>query len=129
MKKELRGEERFDEIGRIDCEQICALPGVLENISISGLSARFPNPVFVDSEGEYTVFITFSRPDYMRPLEFVCVPKWKTENESETEIGFKILRSPDSPALASFISSLQETTLENSDLSDMLISPEAEFVQ
>ena len=30
MRKELRGEERFPEFGRVECEQISALPGVLE---------------------------------------------------------------------------------------------------
>lgn len=129
MKKDLREAKRFTEIGRVDCERICALPGVLEDISISGFSAHFPNPVFVDAEDEYTVFITFSRQDFSRPLEFVCVPKWKNEDESETEIGFKILRSPDSPVLASFINSLQENSEENPDLADMIISPEAEFVE
>ncbi len=129
MKKDLREAKRFTEIGRVDCERICALPGVLEDISISGFSAHFPNPVFVDSEEEYTVFMTFSRQDFLRPLEFVCVPRWKNEYEDQTEIGFKILRSPDSPALAAFINSLQENSEENSEPADMIISPEAEFVE
>lgn len=89
MKKELRGEERFNEIGRIDCERICALPGVLEDISMSGFSAHFPNPVFVDTEEEYTVFITFSRQDFSRPLEFVCVPKWKTKTKVKLKLDLR----------------------------------------
>ncbi len=127
--KRRREEERFDEIARIDCTQICALPGVLRNISNSGFNCYFPNPVTVDDETEYSVLMTFSHTDFSKELELICVPQWKIEKESETEIGFKILRSPDSPLLTTFVNSLKDKAKDDSDISELIISPDAEFVQ
>ena len=129
MRQERRREARYPEIGHILCEQICALPGVLEDISTSGFRAHFPNPVFTEEEQEYDVRLTFSRQGVVHSLELFCVPQWKKETKSETEIGFKILRSPDTPLLASFIESLREQSEDSSDVTDMIIPPDAEFIK
>lgn len=129
MRRERRREARYPEIGHISCSQICALPGVLEDISASGCRAHFPNPVFTEEEQEYAVRLTFSRQGIVHGLELVCIPQWKKESGSETEIGFKILRSPDSPLLSSFIESLQKQSNDSPDVTDMIIPPDAEFIK
>ncbi|MBQ0038981.1 MAG: hypothetical protein KBS64_00960 [Treponema sp.] len=129
MKKELRGEERYAEIGRVECEQISALPGVLDDISLSGCKVHFPFPVNVDKEKEYAVFIQFSRADFTDRLQLLCSPQWIAENEAEcqTEIGFSILRSPDSPELARFIESLKERD-ESDDITSLIIEDDTDFI-
>ena len=121
-KKERRRETRYAEIGRIDCATICPLPGVLRDISRSGFSGKFPNPVFAERDSEYVVFITLSHGEVLRTIELVSVPQWIVQKTSETHIGFRILRSPDSPVLELFINDLQKKMSADADVIDMLIS-------
>ena len=129
MRKELRGEERYTEIGRVECEQISALPGVLDDISISGCRIHFPLPADVDKEKEYTVFIQLSRQDFPDRLQLLCQPQWfvVNEKESQVEIGLAFLRSPDSPELARLIESLKQK--ENSDdITSLIIEDDPDFI-
>ncbi len=129
MKKDLRGEERYSEIGRVECEQISALPGVLDDISISGCRIHFPLPAEVDRENEYTVFIQLSRQDFPDKLHLLCQPQWSVVNEKESqmEIGFAFLRSPDSPELARFIESMKEKE-ESDDITSLIIEDDTDFI-
>ncbi|MCI5829681.1 MAG: hypothetical protein UHY90_03270 [Treponema sp.] len=129
MKKELRGETRYAEIGRVDCEQISALPGVMDDISIAGCKVHFPFPVNVDEEREYTVFIQLSRPDFPDKLQMLCRPEWiyEKKDECQTEIGFSFLRSPDSPELARFIDTLKQKE-ESDDIKSLIIEDDADFI-
>ncbi|WP_407400091.1 PilZ domain-containing protein [Treponema sp.] len=129
MRKELRGEERYSEIGRVECEQISALPGVLDDISLSGCKVHFPFPANVDKENEYTIFIQLSRADFPDKLQLLCCPQWTFENEDEcqTEIGFSFLRSPDSPELARFIESLKNKN-DPDDITSLIIEDDTDFI-
>ncbi|MCQ2240753.1 hypothetical protein [Treponema sp.] len=129
MRKELRGEERYSEIGRVECEQISALPGVLDDISISGCRVHFPFPVDVNEENEYTMFIQLSRAEFPDKLQLLCSPQWYAENEKDcqTEIGFSFLRSPDSPELARFIESLKRKE-KSDDITSLIIQDDTDFV-
>ena len=129
MRKELRGEERYAEIGRVECEQISALPGVLDDISLSGCKVHFPFPANLDRENEYTVFIQLSRQDFPDRLHLLCQPQWfvVNEKESQVEIGLAFLRSPDSPELARLIESLKQK--ENSDdITSLIIEDDTDFI-
>ena len=129
MRKELRGEERYTGIGRVECEQISALPGVLDDISLSGCKVHFPFPANLDRENEYTLFIHLSRSDFPDKLQLLCRPQWVVENEAEcqTEIGFSFLRSPDSPELARFIESLKQKK-ESDDITSLIIQDDTDFI-
>ena len=129
MRQELRGAERFPEFGRVDCEQISALPGVLEDISNSGCKVHFPFPATVDQENEYSLKIQFSRQDFSEKLELLCQPEWTVENEEkgQTEIGLSFLRSPDSPKLARFIDSIREKN-ESDDIRSLIIEDDTDFI-
>lgn len=130
MRKETRGDERFEEFGRVECEQISALPGVLEDISLSGCKVHFPLPASVDKENEYTLLIQFSRQDFPGKLELIGLPQWSVENEEDcqAEIGFMFIRSPDSPELARFIALVQQKE-ESNDITSLIIEDDTDFIQ
>lgn len=129
MRKELRGAERYTEMGRVICEQICAFPGVLDDISISGCKVHYTFPVEIDKEKEYVVLFQLSRQFFSDKLELICRPMWVEENEekNQTNIGFNFLRSPDSPELAKFIESLRHDE-KMEDITSLLIKDDTDFI-
>lgn len=132
MKKDLRKAIRFTEIARVDCLEICALPGVLDDISSTGCRVHFPGIVSVDleSETEIELSIRFSNPDLPQELQLVVVPCRIVDHpeESECEVGFRIMRSPDTPLLKEYIEKLQEKSDDDSDITDLIIQQDVEFV-
>lgn len=105
---ENRRNTRYHEIGRVTSPELCALPGILDNISSSGCRLHFPVPVVVDLEREYMIKINLSRIPSEEPLQLMCKPMWVSESESSTQIGFSILFSPDENRLHEFINFLQQ---------------------
>lgn len=127
MKKELRGDERYNEIGRVECEQIGALPGVLNDISKSGCKICFPFLANVDKEKEYIIFIQLTRTDFSEKFQLICSPQWLIQKDCQTEIGFSFLRSPDSPKLVKYIENLKDK--ENSDdITSLIIEDDTDFI-
>lgn len=108
MAQENRQNHRYAEIGRVVAPELCALPGILDNISYAGCKIHFPVSVVVDLEAEYMLKITLSRSVEDTPLQLMCKPMWVTENQGNTQIGLQILYSPDDARLREFISYLQE---------------------
>ncbi|MBQ3826216.1 MAG: PilZ domain-containing protein [Spirochaetaceae bacterium] len=127
---EERKDVRFEEIGRVDAPDLCALPGVLSDISASGCRVHFPIPVDVDfeEEKEYELKIYPSRAN-TDEIELLCVPCWKSDDEntnSETELGFKIIHSPGMKQLESYIHLLDEEKSKNSEFE--IENPEYSFI-
>ncbi len=108
MSEENRQHTRFQEIGRIEAQEICALPGVLEDISSSGCKIHYSFPVVIDLETEYEIKISPLHQAEQSPLKLICLPQWVNEQDGNTYIGFKILYSPDANRLASFITHLED---------------------
>ena len=115
-------------MGRVESSEICALPGVLDDISITGLRTHFPNPVTIDPEKEYHLSLTIAKASTTREFDLVCEPKWIDEYKSETEIGFSILCSPDTRSFNEFIEDLTETQKDTEDVSNILIPSNADFI-
>ena len=109
-ENENRQQTRFKEIGRIIAPEICALPGILDDISAAGCKVHYPFPVVVDLENEYELKIAPTRSQDETPLKLMCVPQWVNEKEGNTHIGFKILYSPDANRLAEFIAYLEKVS-------------------
>ncbi|MBQ5471750.1 MAG: hypothetical protein IIT58_07080 [Treponema sp.] len=107
-----RGSKRFDDIGRFEAPEICALPASLENISKTGCKVQFKLPVTLDMDNEYEAKITFARAAAEGALVLLCKPQWMKEDAGVTEIGFEILPSRDFTRLAEYVSQLH---LEESD--------------
>lgn len=111
-----RLSERFKDIGRFYSEEVCALPGVLEDISKEGCKIHYSLPVSVDMENDYEAKITFAR-SANESFVLLCHPQWIKEDGDDTDIGFKILPSTDFSRLAKYIEKLKEESSRD-DLSD-----------
>ena len=115
MAEENRRNPRYPEIGRVIAQELCALPGILDNISLTGCKIHFPVSVVVDLETEYMIKIALSRSIEEAPLQLMCKPMWASENKGSTQIGFEILYSPDDARLRDFVSYLQEMNEDDDD--------------
>lgn len=128
MSEENRKNVRYSDIGRVDATDICALPGVLDDISLAGCKVHFPIPVSIDMENDYELRIKPSHKAALALLVLVCHPQWKKDVGGESEIGFKVLRSPDTPQLASYIDLLQKDSDDPASVQSILIDSKATFV-
>jgi len=108
MSEENRQDTRFEEIGRITAPEICALPGVLDDISASGCKVHYSFPIVVDLDNEYEIKISPLHQNEQTPLNLICTPQWVKEQDGNTYIGFKIEYSPDANRLTAFISHMEE---------------------
>lgn len=118
MEKENRKSPRYEEIGRIFAPELCTLPGILDDISVTGCKLHYSFPVVVDLENEYEIKIQPLHNSDNNPLNLICVPQWVKEQHGNTFIGFKILYSPDASRLNDFIQHLQN--LSKNDIPDII---------
>ncbi len=115
MKKDQRRDERFNEMGRVESQNLCVFPGILDDISMTGCRVHFPIPVDLDMDNDYTLNIKFSASN-SNSMEMICKPQWKHTGAGCTEIGFSFLRSPDTPDLTEYVNNLKGKSLEEDDL-------------
>ena len=108
MAEEKRLHPRYEEIGKVFSQEICALPGVLDDISLSGCKFHYSFPVVINLEDEYEVQISPLHKIESSPLNLICQPQWVNEVEGNTLIGMKILYSPDNKRLETFVSELEQ---------------------
>ena len=129
---EARKDIRFEEIGRVEAPEICSLPGVLEDISISGCRVRFPVPVELTTEDEDRGFELKIYPSRQGAdeIELLCTPCWvKNENDesAEASLGFKILHSPGSQQLEHYIKELKTESIQDESVFK-IEEPEYSFI-
>lgn len=107
MSRNLRKNVRFNDFGRADCPSICPVPGVLDDISLTGCKIHYDAPVMVNLESDYEIHIRLSRAS-VGAFVLMCHPQWQKQKEDgSTEVGFIFLHSPDSTALENYIQQLQ----------------------
>ena len=112
MFQENRQNPRYKEIGKVVSHELCAMPGILDDISIRGCKIHYAFPVVVDLEAEYNLEISPASQFGCQPLHLRCKPQWVNEIEGNTFIGFETLFSPDENRLAVFIKQLEEADQE-----------------
>ena len=110
MEQEKRQNARYKEIGKVFSSELCAIAGVLDDISLSGCKVHYSYPVVVDLESEYNLEISPASQYGSQPLKLRCTPQWVNEKEGNTFIGFAILYSPDSSRLSDFIKQLGKSS-------------------
>ncbi|HAM78423.1 MAG TPA: PilZ domain-containing protein [Treponema sp.] len=115
MKNEHRKEERFTDTGRVDAQELCVLPGVLDDISASGCRIHFPVPVKVDMENDYSIKMKIPRKEFLLPFSLLCRPRWITNSENRSNIGFSFLCSPGTPLLLRYIDFLKAASKKEAD--------------
>lgn len=110
MAAENRQVTRYKEIGQVVCPLLCAISGILDDISLTGCKIHFPCPVVVDLENEYELELSVSHSSEEEPLHLLCQPQWCNETSGTTQIGLKVLFSPDANRLKELISYLESET-------------------
>ena len=60
MNEENRQDTRYVEIGRVVAPEICALNGILDDISLTGCKIHFPCILDVNLDNEYNLKISLS---------------------------------------------------------------------
>ena len=113
MTQEKRQNTRYKEIGKVSSPELCALAGVLDNISVNGCKVHYTYPVVVDLDSEYSLEISPASQYGSQPLRLRCKPQWVNEKEGNTFIGLEILYSPDTARLSDFISQLEKSSSDN----------------
>lgn len=129
MKKNNRKQERYDDYGRVDCPKICALSGILDDISLSGCKAHFPIKLSVDKDDEYILSIRSSNKYSASQLTMIAHIQWSSFDGQNTSVGFQFLRSPDTPKLASYISLLKDSSENDDNISNLIIASSVDFVK
>jgi hypothetical protein len=108
MTQENRQSTRYKEIGKVVCDELCALSGILDDISATGCKIHYSYPVVVDLESEYDLEISPASQYGNTPLRLKCKPQWVNEKEGNTFIGLEIMYSPDANRLSAFITQLED---------------------
>ena len=118
MEQENRLHTRYEEIGRVTAPELCALPGILDDISLTGCKVHYSFPVVVDLENDYEVKLSPLHGSNSSPLNLICTPQWVKEQDGNTYIGFLIQYSPDAHKLEEFIKHLE--MISKDDLPDIV---------
>ncbi len=129
MKSEKRKVQRFAEAGKVSAADICAIPGVLDDISLTGCKVHFSVPVSLDFENDYILEVLFAKKIPSFKLQLLCHPVWLKENENVTEIGFSILTSPSTPELNSYIKTLSDQAAAGSEIEAMFKDGTTSFIR
>ncbi|AEE17523.1 hypothetical protein Trebr_2108 [Treponema brennaborense DSM 12168] len=103
MQIEKRRMPRFSDIGRVEAADICIFPGTLIDICMKGCKIRFPIHVTLDMDTEYELTVTVSRKSVPQSLTLIGRPVRLEYSGTSSEIGFQVLRSPDSRLFESYI--------------------------
>lgn len=121
---EQRKDVRFEDIGRVDIPALCIFPGVLADISLYGCRIRFPVSLDIEMEQEYDVKILPAVRDF-GSFHLVGEPAWLKKEQNATEIGFKILRSPDTRNFQNYVekrSQLAQSYMHDDDFHDASVA-------
>ena len=107
MQTELRKNTRFEDFGRIECEDLGPVSGILDDISMNGCKVHFDVPVNVNLENDYELHVRLSRFP-TEELVLMAHPEWSKEEDGTIDIGFSVLRSPDTGRLEKYVKQLYE---------------------
>lgn len=126
MNSKERLSQRFEDIGRFLATDLCALPGVLVDISREGCKIHYSLPVAIDMDNDYEAKITFARAA-SESYSLLCHPQWIKQDGDDTDIGFKILPSTDYSRLAKYIEQL-DNDISADDLSDEISDSSCQII-
>ena len=84
MNTENRTYTRYKDIGHIIAPELCVLPGIIDDISLSGCKVHYQFPVVIDLDNEYEVKLSPSQNPNENPLNLMCKPQWAKEIDGKT---------------------------------------------
>ena len=130
MKSERRSAPRYEEKGRIDAEDVCALPGVLDDISSTGCKVRFPVPVTIDMERTYELRLKMPYKELPSTMTLEGRPQWQHQNSDSSSFGFSFVQTDDLQKLMEFIETLKEKNTDDDEgIMNMLVDLKPNFVK
>lgn len=120
MQSDKRKDERYEDIGRVEAPELCVFPGVLQDISMLGCRVRFPMQFDPDMEMDIEMRVIPAHKRTLQPISLIGHPMWVRHDDNSTEIGFKLLRSPDSRELHQYVQRLALAEAEFEEEEEML---------
>ncbi len=120
MPVEKRKDVRYKEMGHVEAPLICALSGVLEDVSLSGVKVHFPCPVILDDSKEYELKLKMSQKPKMPAITIFCKMEWSKVTDVQTVFGFRIVKCDDKKLLEEYIDFLKESSQDDENIEDMI---------
>lgn len=127
MRAKSRQDPRFEVLGRVQCQEISALPGSLIDISAHGCKIFYSVPVTIHLEDDYTLTVQVAD-NSIGDLTLICHPAWANEDSGQTVVGMSILRSPDSKSLKDFVESLKDKTQDGQGDQSQIVDSQCQFI-
>ncbi|HNY21811.1 MAG TPA: hypothetical protein PKO22_06635 [Treponemataceae bacterium] len=94
MSIENRIAPRYPDFARAKLEDLCPLPGFLEDVSKTGCKVRLSHVLDVDTDREYCLTVLPALRSGIREFELIVKPCWVRAEKDAVEIGFNVLHSP-----------------------------------
>lgn len=85
---------RFQDFARAKLNEICQLPGFLEDVSKTGCRVRFSHFFELEKDREYTLTILPALRSGISEIKLIVRPEWVRKNGDSFDIGFCVLHSP-----------------------------------
>ncbi|MEE3409856.1 MAG: PilZ domain-containing protein [Treponema sp.] len=127
MRAKSRQDPRFEVLGRVQCQEISALPGNLIDISAHGCKIFYSVPVTIHLEDDYTLLIQVADSS-TSDFTLICHPVWVNEDSGQTVLGMTILRSPDSERLKAFVESLESKSGKEEGGQSQIVDSQCQFI-
>lgn len=106
MSREKRLTPRFRDFAKARVDELCQLPGYLEDISRTGCKVRFPHTFPVDAEREYTLTVLPAGKSGLKEFDLTVKPEWISPDAEPFEVGFSVLCSPGLHQLRKYVEML-----------------------
>ncbi|MCQ2610355.1 MAG: PilZ domain-containing protein [Treponema sp.] len=127
MCAKARKDARYDVLGRVECS-LSPLPGTLLDISLNGCKLHFSTPVTIEPEQEYTLKVKFTDTTLDGVITLIGTPMWCCEDSGTTDIGMKILHSPDTDKYIEYIKALHLESISFNSIEDQIKKQECQFL-
>ena len=103
MSSDNRQAPRFQDFARARVDELCQLPGFLEDVSKNGCKVRFPLSFEVDTDREYTLTVQPTCRSGIKEFNLMVKPQRVNQKADSFEIGFSVLYSPGTKHLRNYI--------------------------
>ena len=94
MSIDNRQTQRFRDFARARINELCQLPGFLEDVSKTGCRVRFCHAFEVDTDREYNLTVLPALRSGLKEFDLIVRPEWIRNAKDSLDVGFCILHSP-----------------------------------
>jgi hypothetical protein len=108
MSIENRQMPRYQDFARARIQEMCQLPGYLEDVSRNGCKVRFSHVNDIDTDREYTLQIQPAPKSGIAEFSLVVQPQWVRRNGDTVDVGFSVLHSPGIRQFSRYVEHLED---------------------